>query len=138
MSHRGPVPISYDARARVWTLEAPFSYSDGGTLIHIPQGFTFDLASVPRAFWRVIAPFELSVEGALVHDWLYRNGGAPPYVMPYRTFSREEADRLFGKIMEDEGVPGWRRALAYRAVRWFGGRAWKAPGWWYREIRRAA
>ena len=58
----------------------------------------------------------------MVHDFLYRHRGKPPQgtVIPYRTFTRLEADRLFDRIMEQENVAAWRRAIAYRAVRLFG------------------
>lgn len=42
-----------------------------GQLIHIPEGFIWDLSSVPRFLWGVFPPdgdFELA---ALIHDYLY-------------------------------------------------------------------
>ena len=84
-------------------------------------GYETDLASIPRMFWRIIAPFELSIAAPLVHDYLYGNGG----VAENQVLSREETDKLFLAIMEAEEVPWWRRKLAYRAVRMFAGFAWK-------------
>ena len=37
-----------------------------------------DLSSVPRAFWGLIAPFEVSIEAPLEHDFLYQHRGDPP------------------------------------------------------------
>ena len=100
---------------------------DGDTTITVPAGFRFDLSSVPRVFWSLIAPFELSIAAPLVHDFLYRHGGKPPEgsVAPPRAYTRAEADRTFRAMMEAEGVSAWRRTAAYLAVRAFGGRAWR-------------
>jgi Protein of unknown function (DUF1353) len=122
-----PPLLTYVGDGR-WQLEADYTYQDGETTITVPQGFRFDLSSVPRAFWSVIAPFELSIVAPLLHDFLYRYGGSPPAgtVDAPRTYTRAEADRMFRTIMEIEGVPAWRRTLAYWAVRTFGRGAWHA------------
>lgn len=95
----------------VWVTEEEYRWRD----IVVPEGFTTDLASVPRFLWAVIAPFDLSIEAPVVHDWLYRNGGLGR--------SRAECDRLFLELMEERGVPFLRRRSAYYAVRLFGARA---------------
>jgi Protein of unknown function (DUF1353) len=109
-----------------WRLEADYTYQDGEHRITVPAGFEFDLSSVPRAFWSLIAPFELSITAPLLHDFLYQYGGRPPAgtVEPPRTYTRRQADQLFRAVMEREGVPAWRRLPAYAAVRAFGGGAW--------------
>jgi hypothetical protein len=121
-----PPVLTYDTALERWRLEAPYVYDDGPHRITVPAGFEFDLASVPRPLWSVIAPFELSIAAPLLHDFLYRYQGAPPAgaVAPPRTYTREEGDLLFERVMEEEGVAAWRRLIAYRAVRWFAGRAW--------------
>lgn len=122
-----PSPIvSYDVFSGKWRLEAAYGYFDAPNQITVPSQFSFDLASVPRPFWWLIAPFELSIAAPLLHDFLYRFQGSPPggAIVPPRTYSREETDLLFRDIMTQEGVPAWRRAAAYRAVRWFGAGGW--------------
>lgn len=122
-----PPPIlSYDTLRKVWRLEATYRYHADGHDILVPDGFEFDLSSVPRIFWRLVAPFELSIAAPLLHDFLYRHRGDPPpgAVVPPRTYSRKEVDDLFKRIMKQEGVPGWRWRLAYAAVRVFGQREW--------------
>jgi hypothetical protein len=124
-----PAPIvSYDVGRRRWRLEAPYAYRDGERLLTVPRDFEFDLASVPRAFWWVIAPFELSIAAPLLHDFLYHfRGRTPPgAVVPPGAYDRAGADRLFAAVMAEEGVAGWRRALAYLATRALGGPAWAA------------
>ena len=122
-----PSPIvSYDVSTRKWRLEAAYGYFDDPHQITVPDQFTFDLASVPRPFWWLIAPFELSIAAPLVHDFLYLYQGRPPggAIVPPRTYDRREADLLFRSIMSQEGVPAWRRAAAFQAVRWFGKGGW--------------
>jgi hypothetical protein len=124
--------ITYDEHTCLWTLERDFTIISRGRRLVIPGGFQFDLASIPRALWSVIAPFELSIAAPVVHDWGYEHAGAIPVGMPsssgtYPTdvFTRAEVDAFFLDIMRQEGVAWWRRQAAYRAVRLFGGRAWR-------------
>lgn len=123
---RLPPPILSYVGGRQWRLEADYSYRDAATTITIAKGFQFDLSSVPRLLWWLIAPFELSVAAPLLHDYLYFHGGRPPEgsVVPPRIYNRAEVDAMFRGIMRKEGVPGWRRVLGYLAVRVFGRPAW--------------
>ncbi len=118
--------LSYLTEEERWRLEAAYRYQAGAFRIEIPQGFVFDLASVPRVFWWVISPFELSVVAPLIHDFLYRHQGNPPLgaIEPPRAYSREETDWLFKAIMREEGVAAWRCRLAFWATRLFGGATW--------------
>jgi hypothetical protein len=106
-----------------WQLAAPFTvYLDDdvlaragvpgalGLTLNVPVGFDMDFASVPRvplAYWLV---GNTAHQSAVVHDYLYAVR-AP----------RELADKVFLAAMEAEGIPSWRRALMYSAVRAFGG-----------------
>lgn len=122
-----PAPVvTYLGDEGVWRLEEPYALKIRGHRIRIPKGFEFDLASVPRPLWWLIAPFELSIAAPLLHDFLYRYAGRPPEgtVKPPTIYTRKEADRLFLNIMKREGIAGWRRLLAYLGSRWFGGSAW--------------
>jgi hypothetical protein len=115
-----PPVLTYRGDGR-WRLEVAYTYADDETAIAVPVGFELDLASVPRVFWPLIAPFELSIVAPLVHDFLYRSGGKTAT----RTYMRAEADALFRRIMTAESVPKWRATLAYVAVRLFGRSAWR-------------
>jgi hypothetical protein len=124
-----PPVLTYLTDRRLWRLERHYDYRDveGARDIRVPVGFLFDLSSVPRPLWWLIAPFDLSIVAPLIHDFLYRYGGSPPgnAVTPPHAYSRAEADRLFRTIMEQEGVARWRRVAAYAAVRAFGGGGWR-------------
>ena len=56
-----PPLVTYVGPGNRWRLEEAYSYQDGPTRLIVPAGFLFDLASIPRIFWWLIAPFELSV-----------------------------------------------------------------------------
>jgi hypothetical protein len=112
----------------MWRLDREVVHHDAklACTLTARKGYEFDLASVPRVVWPVIAPFELSILAPLFHDLLYEFKGRPPadLVQPFRTFTRQEADDLFLHLMEMERVSGWRRNLAYTAVRAAGWVAW--------------
>ena len=96
--------VSYDVPTNIWTVDRELRVA--GHVI--PKGFKSDLASVPRFFWRLIAPHECSLEAALAHDWVYRKGLG---------YTRLGADLMLQDLMQQYGVPRWRRVLAYRGVR---------------------
>lgn len=106
--------VTYDASTGQWTLENTVEVLG----VCIPEGFTFDLASIPRLLWPLIGPFELSIEAPLLHDYLYRRGGLG-------IFSRADADRMFLDLMKSEGIARWRRWAAWLAVRLFGWTGWR-------------
>jgi Protein of unknown function (DUF1353) len=121
------VAITYDVSLRTWRLLADYSYEYGGHVLTAKAGYAFDLSSVPRPLWWLIAPNELSILAPLFHDLLYEYRGVLPdetYVNPYRTYTRRDADDLFLHLMEVEGVARWRRLAAYSAVRAAGGLYW--------------
>lgn len=122
-----PPPVVSFVGGRNWRLEAEYRYADGETTITVLKGFEFDLSSVPRPLWILIAPFELSVTAPLLHDFLYHYGGNPPLgaIAPPRSYTRAETDGLFVRVMEQEGVAAWRRGPAFAAVRIFGVFAWR-------------
>lgn len=116
--------VGYIPLTNEWEVLDDFRFSGYGVDLLIPAGFHTDLASIPRILWRLIAPYELSIEAALVHDWLYRHGGRHLH----GTVDRLAADGIFREIMIAQGVPAWRCAVAYRGVRLFGGWSWQEEG----------
>lgn len=125
-----PVRVSYFADQDTWLLLEDYLYEDEAhdVVLRVHQGFTFDLSSVPRVLWWGIAPHELSLVAPLYHDALYRFAGRDGgflHIEPRRTYTRQEADRLFKRHMTQEGVSGWRKHVAYSAVRLFGGSSWR-------------
>lgn len=117
--------VYYSPREKSWLLAEDFEREIQGRVWFIRAGFHFDLSSVPRILWPVLASHELGVLAPLCHDWLYRHGGAAP-CLPPMYYTRKQADQLFLANMTADGVPWLRRHAAYAAVRAFGAGSWQA------------
>jgi hypothetical protein len=87
-----------------------------GTVITIPKGFKWDLASVPKILQWLLSPDVDSEIAYLIHDYLYR----------YKLLSREDADlEMYIWAIATNGtsklsarnIDNW---LRYVAVRLFG------------------
>jgi len=99
--------------------------------ITVPTGFVTDLASVPRALWWLIAPFDVA-RAAIIHDLLYK------VIRQYRwehqkgikntedealvKAAKIAADKVFllGMRDADPKVPGYKIYLSWKAVDLFG------------------
>ena len=125
---------------RKWILERLLSYKNddidnealeavgvGGkeNEIRCTKGFVTDLASVPRAIWWLIAPWDIA-RAAIIHDLLYKkirvyraNGGNDKKVI---CAAKKAADKVFLMAMKDAepSVPKWKIYSAYYAVVLFG------------------
>ena len=103
-------------------------------IVTIPKGYVTDMASVPRACWAFIAPFDVA-RAAVVHDILYEkintqykavNESAAaeegPATKKERETYREIADHTFleGMNASEPPVSAWKKYAAYYAVRMFG------------------
>ncbi len=123
------VVLTRDEAKRVWVLFEKCSYLTAGHTITAPANYETDLASIPRVFWSILAPEELSLAAPLFHDLIYRCGGNLPEdgLNPFdgKVFERKEVDDLFLELMKKAKIPRWKRTAAYLAVRGFAGFAWK-------------
>lgn len=74
-----------------------------------PVGFVTDLASVPRALWRIFPPFGKYTSAAIIHDYLYK----------YQPFNltRKQCDNIFLQAMKESDVGWWSRKAMYHGVR---------------------
>jgi hypothetical protein len=106
--------------------------------IFIPAGLVYDGASVPRFAWSItgLRPDGLLRAAALVHDFIYiHEGDMPPGTWQKKVsgkwadmetdWKRKQADRMFGRLLREAGVSGWRRRIAYKAVRAAGWIMWR-------------
>ena len=105
--------------SRVWEYEllGDYKIEYQGAAIVVPRYFSYDGASIPSFGWQVIyTPFDpIVMLPALVHDWLYSN----------HQVDRDRADKLFRKLLKDNGVPSPKVETMYRAVQFFGVAAWE-------------
>ena len=95
--------------------------------IKVPTGFVTDLASVPRALWWAIAPFDVA-RAAIIHDLLYES------IRQYRWKMKDKedkelikqakiaSDKVFKLAMEDADpkIAGWKIYSSWKAVDLFG------------------
>ena len=89
--------------------------------ITVPTGFVTDLASVPRAMWWLIAPFDVA-RAAIVHDILYK--GIRQYRWKMKDNEDKElikkakkaADRVFLLAMNDANprIAGWKKYCSWK------------------------
>lgn len=104
----------------------------------VPRGFTLDGASVPRLLWTLtgITPDGLHRAASVAHDYLYRHAGklregvhrvyshGTGWVDAEHVWTREEADRLFARLLRECGVGKLRRRIMYLGVRLGGWISW--------------
>lgn len=130
-------PVLSAKNDQYWTLVENFNYSwtfeDRTFSITVNKGFLTDLASVPKIFWPIVAPFGLVNPAAVLHDALYQgNGNILPQDgtftlndQPFtKSFSRDECDRLFLRLCRLSGVPSWRSQVMYWSLKGFGFVKW--------------
>jgi hypothetical protein len=99
-------------------------------LLRAPAGTRTDLASVPKLLHWWIGPPDLR-RSSIPHDLLYFFAGRipPTYFLLdgepcYQQWTRKAADKLFARIMRDDGVSRVKRRAAYLGVRLGGGFVW--------------
>ena len=131
-----------------WILERALSYQNEemeesalqsvgvkcpASRITCKKGFVTDLASVPRAIWWLISPWDIA-RAAIIHDLLYKrireyraenedidDPNIETVVNNYEA-AKKAADDVFLMAMEDAepAVPSWKMKAAYYAVVLFG------------------
>lgn len=131
-------------RPKKWRLEKPLTYDAELTeeqisfikddcnvdiritksgKITVPLGYVTDMASVPRACWAFIAPFDVA-RPAVVHDILYEKINETREHVSASDFKklRKIADGVFLEAMchTEPPVKAWKKYSAYYAVRMFG------------------
>lgn len=83
--------------------------------IIIPQWFVTDLASIPRIFRSFLTVNDRHRLASLPHDLFYA----------YGSITRAEADAVLYEQCIDQGVPKWKAAIMYAAVRAGGWAVWR-------------
>ena len=131
-----------------WILERALSYQNEemeesalqsvgvkcpASRITCKKGFVTDLASVPRAIWWLISPWDIA-RAAIIHDLLYKrireyradnenidDPNIETVINNYKA-AKKAADDVFLMAMKDAqpAVPNWKMKAAYYAVVLFG------------------
>ena len=103
-----------------WILMKPISWKPDSSApglppVTVPEGFTTDLASVPRLFWSMLRPDGEYAYAAIIHDYLYwRQPG-----------EREQADLIFWYAMQDFKIDRATAWAIWGAVRAGASGAWE-------------
>ena len=131
-----------------WILERALSYQNdemeesslqsvgvkcSASKITCTKGFETDLASVPRAIWWLISPWDIA-RAAIIHDLLYKRirqyrakegyhddnelSEKANMIINTYTHAKKAADKVFLMAMKDASpsVPKWKMYAAYYAV----------------------
>jgi hypothetical protein len=83
--------------------------------VRVPARTETDFASVPRWLSWLYPPDGPWASAAVVHDYLYQRGECDRFL----------ADAVFRAAMVAVGVPWWRAAILFYAVRLFGRRCFR-------------
>jgi hypothetical protein len=87
----------------------------------VPAGFLTDGASIPRFFWRLLAPNDPEIHyPSFAHDLLYSLDGALPEI----TLTRQQSDGVIREQMLEVGAPKWKADAVYYALRLGGSNSW--------------
>lgn len=98
-----------------------FQLSDKVTIIEIPKGFQWDLASVPRVLWSVCSPDNDAEVAYLIHDYLYRYKVLPKCDCDKEMYKWAKAVNSTEKI----SIKNIDNKLRYLAVKYFGKSSYK-------------
>jgi hypothetical protein len=111
------------ADGKSWIIVGDFGYDVGAVnsndRVSVDKGFATDFASVPRVLWWVLPKWGVYGNAAVVHDWLYW----------HQDRDRKQSDDIMLEAMSVLNVPELTKQLIYRAVRVFGGWAWRRNKW---------
>jgi len=114
-------PIMRDDRCTWEVMDPALVYEVGaegsGGVVVVPAGTVTDLASIPWPVRAFLPPDGPWAKAAVLHDHLYATKGEG-------RFGRKQADGVLREAMEVLGVPAWKRAIIYNAVRLGGGGSW--------------
>lgn len=125
------LPISTLGETEAVLMEDWTVYDVCGFRFKVPAGARTDGASIPRFLWRLCGhPLQAPrVYAALLHDWLYGNGGCDDGDWTWPSdLLREDADGCYYALLRHFGVPAWRAKVEYWALRLFGGAHWVSEG----------
>ena len=110
---------------REWRVLEDFLYEVGtegsGIVVTVGAGFETDFASIPRGLWNLFPPTGPYGKAAVVHDCLYRT-----QALMGQPITRKRADDIFLEAMGVLHVGRFTKYTVYWAVRFGGGRIWRA------------
>jgi len=117
---------------RKWRIGKDWRYKiANGEYIVIPKGFVFDGASVPRVCWGILSPTGLLFIQSLLHDFGYRYDYLWAETINHIFYKYKKNsgklywDLMFKKIGKEVNGTSIINYVAYIAVKYGGGHAWR-------------
>ena len=97
------------------------SYENNEIKVTAKAGMIYDMASIPKIFWRVIGSPYIGKyrRAATLHDALYTSKGLGK-------LNKKQVDKLFLEMMQVDGVSFWKSRVMYLAVKYGGDSAWES------------
>lgn len=116
--------IAKDRRNGRWELAQDLVYEGHTDRFVVPSGFLTDFASVPRIVQSIAPKMGKQNRAAVLHDWCYQHAPLLLRESGYVPITRRDADRIFRRVMREEGVNIVRRNVFFFAVRIGGWLPW--------------
>jgi hypothetical protein len=122
------VDVAFLRDGRLVRVKQPIRFYDSfGVLWETPAGTIADGATIPELVQPLVGgPFDGEHrDGALSHDGAYATAEDLELLKAFFSDRRAAADRMFFEAMQVRGTTPWKRDAIYRAVRHWGGFAWR-------------
>ena len=120
MSDQQPLACLSGDRLQLWAAyRVPLKLPGLIGLADIPEGYSWDGASIPRWAWSIMGhPLEGDLRlPSLIHDWLCEHSATPA--------DRMVADAISFLLLSRAGVSRWRRICLWAAVRFYALVIWR-------------
>ena len=116
-----PLLLEDDGDGLPWRLFQSLRYQSDylAATVLVPEGFSTDLASIPRALQWLYPPTGSYSRAAVIHDWLYATAEVAD-----QPVDRGDADTVLNEAMTVCGVGRFVRWTIYTAVRVGGWQSW--------------
>ena len=100
---------------KYWKIKKPITIVlSTNDIITIPEGYVYDMATVPKWLWSFVRPFNDGLFGILVHDYLYVN-------QDVHTLNRKQVDDeylFWNNITNSNKVDNYLRWVFVRLFGW--------------------
>lgn len=100
---------------KYWKIIKPLTIElSNGQVIKIPEGFEYDMATVPKWLWSIVRPFNDALIGTLIHDYLYIHKEA-------HNMTRREVDEeyfLWNTFTNNNKLDNYLRWIFVRLFGW--------------------
>lgn len=107
-----------DGKSKYWRLTHPVHVQLSNKVrVTIPEGYTYDMATVPKWLWSFVRPYNQALLAFLIHDYLYTHQAYG--------FSRSFVDAEYLRWAEKINPCGWfDNYFRYIFIRAFGWLWW--------------